>query len=56
MTIFVYFVTGVLQLAPLPDETNSDTQKSGYLLFHFNDSWNLVQIITSVNCYYVIRH
>lgn len=38
MMIFVYFVTGVLQLAPLPDETNSDTQKSLHLLLHFNGS------------------
>lgn len=55
----VYFFAGVLQLAHLPDETNSDTRKRIQLFFHFNDSWNLVQIIrtkTAISCYYVIRH
>lgn len=31
MTVYVYFVAGVLQLAPLPDETDSDTQESVHL-------------------------
>lgn len=55
----VYFFAGVLQLAPLPDETNKDLRKRIHFLFHFNDSWNLDQIIrkiTAVNCSTVIRH
>lgn len=36
--IFVYVVAGVLKLAPFPDKTNNDIQKSVHSLFHFNNN------------------
>lgn len=62
MIMFVYVVTGVLKLAPIPDKTNNDIQKTVCSLFHFNDnvaefSPDFLDVMRiRFKCYYIISH